>query len=384
MLSSGIANYSIAQIPGRQIPVDPRKTIKPATGKTNGTGKIPPVITKIPPKVTTPKSLSGQLKMSATEDCTVSILDVKYELKKGVPKLVLLSNGTYKLTAKIASSATEFNGPSVTINGKDEVVQLDLTAFKNDENKKAAAKVDISKKPDEPIIITRTEPSPEITSPVSVAIKEIMEGMISIEPKVFTMGTGVGNNGEAPTHMVSLSQFDVSKYEVTQKQWQMVMGTNPSINKGCDNCPVENVSYNEIEAFLKKLYAQSKVKFRLPTEAEWEYLAQSTAKNAKGIAWYASNSEKKTHPVGTKSSNDLQIYDLTGNVAEWCSDWYDLNFYKKTLATNPAGPIMGKEKAVRGGSFDDSENGLRYTKRDKLNPGSKNGMTGFRLVIGSK
>jgi formylglycine-generating enzyme required for sulfatase activity len=159
-----------------------------------------------------------------------------------------------------------------------------------------------------------------------------------------------------------LSSFHIGKYEVTQEEWEAVMGSNPSHFKGCPKCPVEQVSWDDIQEFLQKLNTKTANNYRLPTEAEWEYAARG-GKRSKGykysgannnlssVGWYNRNSNDKTREVGTKRSNELGLFDMSGNVYEWCSDWYDTGYYAKSPKMNPTGPSSGKSKVFRGGAW---------------------------------
>ena len=187
--------------------------------------------------------------------------------------------------------------------------------------------------------------------------------MIAVEGGTFTMGctNEQGSDcydNESPFHRVTLSNYSIGKYEVTQELWQAVMGSNPSRFKG-NNLPVESVSWNDVQQFITKLNQLTGQNFRLPTEAEWEYAARGGNKthgyeysgsNTKGnVAWYYDNSSSKTHPVGTKSPNELGIYDMSGNVWEWCQDWY--GSYSSGSQTNPTGASSGSYRVYRGGSW---------------------------------
>ena len=195
---------------------------------------------------------------------------------------------------------------------------------------------------------------------------------------------------EKPTHSVTVSDFYIGKYEVTQAQWKAVMGSNPSEFKG-DNLPVENVSWNDIQEFIQKLNAQTGKKFRLPTEAEWEYAARGgnqskgykySGSNSIGdVAWYYDNSSSKTHPVGQKSPNELGIYDMTGNVYEWCQDWYDSSAYSSSSQTNPTGPNSGSNRVLRGGGWGSAAGGCRVSRRGYSYPDYRFYGFGFRLVM---
>jgi len=167
-------------------------------------------------------------------------------------------------------------------------------------------------------------------------IKQLIADMVSVKGGTFTMGASIEQGSDAwdveyPPHRVKVSSYQIGKYEVTQAQWKAVMGNNPSYFKG-DNLPVETISWNDCQTFIRKLNKLTGIRFRLPTEAEWEYAARGgnqsggckyAGSNDLGrIAWYKDNSGSRTHPVGSKAPNELGLYDMSGNVAEWCQDWY--------------------------------------------------------------
>ena len=208
---------------------------------------------------------------------------------------------------------------------------------------------------------------------ISIPVKDgISIDMVKVEAGTFMMGATSEmkdsyddpDSDEKPVHQVTLTNdYYMGKYEVTQALWQAVMGSNPSNFKG-DNLPVEEVSWNECQEFISKLNSMTGRKFRLPTEAEWEYAARggkksrsyqySGSSNISDVAWYDGNSVNKTHPVGTKQANELGIYDMTGNVWEWCSDWY--GFYSSSSQTNPTGADSGSIRVKRGGGwYDDAQ-----------------------------
>ena len=193
---------------------------------------------------------------------------------------------------------------------------------------------------------------------------------------------------EKHTHRVSLSSFYIGKYEVTQALWKAVMGSNPSNWKG-DNLPVENVSWNDCQTFLRKLNAMTGKNFRLPTEAEWEFAArggnrsrgyQYSGSNVLSyVAWYDDNSGSKTHNVGTKAPNELGIYDMSGNVREWCQDWK--GSYSSSAQTNPKGPSSGSFRVLRGGSWYYLARDCRVTIRNSGAPDLWDDDLGLRLVL---
>ena len=217
--------------------------------------------------------------------------------------------------------------------------------------------------------------------------------MIKVQGGTFTMGCtgeqgGDCYNDETPVHLVTLTEFYIGEIEVTQALWQAVMGNNPSYSKG-DNLPVENVSWDDCQAFIRKLNQLTGHNFRLPTEAEWEYAARGGNKscgykyagsNAIGaVAWYSNNSNSWIHPVKTKSPNELGLYDMSGNVWEWCADWY--GGYSSDSQTNPQGPSTGSYRVSRGGSWYDYARCCRVSHRSRCTPGIRDKYLGFRLAL---
>ena len=218
--------------------------------------------------------------------------------------------------------------------------------------------------------------------------------MVRVRGGVFTMGctaepSSSCNNDERPAHRVTLRNFNMGKYPVTQAQWEAVMGSNPSAVKG-SNLPVTDVNWNDVQEFISKLNAQTGKRYRLPTEAEWEYAARggnkskgykySGSNNVDNVGWYRVNSERKVSPVGKKKANELGIYDMSGNVMEWCSDW--AGAYTATAKTNPAGPPPGSgERILRGGSWDTLETLLEVSHRYSMRPDTRHSTFGFRLVL---
>ncbi len=219
--------------------------------------------------------------------------------------------------------------------------------------------------------------------------------MVFVKGGCFQMGdtVGGGNADEKPVHEVCLSNFYLGKYEVTQGQWRQIMGSNPSYFSSCgDNCPVENVSWNDVQDFISRLNRQSGKGYRLPTEAEWEYAARSGGKSEKwagassesslgDYAWYGSNSGMKTHPAGQKLPNGLGLHDMSGNVWEWCGDWYDGQYYSQSDRNNPSGPSSGSDRVFRGGSWNSNAADARAASRNRDNPGYRLDDVGFRLAL---
>lgn len=273
--------------------------------------------------------------------------------------------------------------------------------------------------------------------------------LVYVKGGCYKMGDtfGDGDKDERPVHTVCMDDFYIGMYEVTQFEWFLVMGDNPSKNKslspipsldelkadpryddltesdkgkfmrrydiakyfnGCTTCPVENVSWDDVQEFISKLNNKSGKNYRLPTEAEWEYAARSGGKKEKFAGFsdesqlylYANfcdsncvldhktknqnDSYKETSPVGTYRSNGLGLYDMSGNVQEWMNDYYGEDYYEKSPKDNPKGPSRGKERAVRGGCWLNSPESAITYNRGRLEPPSRFGNLGFRLALSPK
>lgn len=193
---------------------------------------------------------------------------------------------------------------------------------------------------------------------------------------------------EAPVRVVSVSDFSIAKYEVSQAQWIAAMGDNPSAVQG-DALPVEMVSWNMVQDYIAKLNEMTGLKYRLPTEAEWEFAAKggtgssgylySGASVLSLCGWYYSNSDAMTHEVGSKYANELGIFDMSGNVREWCQDWFD--YYDETDLDNPLGPYDGVKRVNRGGAWTTPAINCRNSYRGANYPDEMFSDLGFRLVL---
>lgn len=222
----------------------------------------------------------------------------------------------------------------------------------------------------------------------SLVVKGVSYEMVNIPGGKFQMGSSSKNAGqsaasyEAPAHSVTLRTYRIGATEVTQALWKAVMGNNPSIYQG-DDLPVENISWYDAQEFIQKLNAMTGGHYRLPTEAEWEYAARGgntgPADDASGgKASKVAVTGSATMPPCSKAPNLFGVYDMSGNVAEWCSDW--LSRYKADPVLNPTGPEKGIQKIIRGGSFKDTEWYLRCSFRGHLRPDDSNDGVGFRLA----
>ena len=237
-------------------------------------------------------------------------------------------------------------------------------------------------------------------SGIRVGETVVFDGMefVGIPPGEFLMGSTskyAGGN-EQPVTRVKISKgFYLGKYEVTQAQWQAVMGNNPSRFSGCGRCPVEQVSWEDVQVFIGKLNGRSGGgQYRLPTEAEWEYAARAGTTTdtyagdvteprgndpvVNGIAWYDENSGNGTHPVGQKAANPWGLHDMLGNVWEWVGDWY--GDYPGGAVTDPTGPGSGWGREFRGGSWRHIAGDCRSAYRSGLSPGDRYHFLGFRLL----
>ena len=231
------------------------------------------------------------------------------------------------------------------------------------------------------------------------------------------MGSNEGSDNEKPIHRVTLSDFAIGKYEVTVglylqfctetntnwpewlekgNKYHVETGNDPYYKnkgyqrKGSENLPIVGVSWNDAAAYCQWLSSKTNKNYRLPTEAEWEYAARggnqskgfkySGSNTIEDVAWYSANSGSKTHPVGTKGANELGIYDMSGNVWEWCSDWYDENYYKNSVAQNPKGAQSGSLRVLRGGSWYSNVNNCRSSFRNRTVPNDRFSYFGFRLA----
>ena len=223
--------------------------------------------------------------------------------------------------------------------------------------------------------------------------------MIFVEGGEFDMGAKEkeADKEDKPVHRIKLDSFFIGKLLVVQVLWENIMGDNPSSFKG-DNLPVENVSWDDTIDFLEKLNMLTDKQYRLPSEAEWEYAARggiycedyifSGSDKLKEVGWFIDSNVSETSPVGQKYGNELGLYDMSGNVWEWCNDWYSGKYYKqclkKRIVNNPKGPLVGKERIFRGGSWYSEINYCKTSYRNKRRPSHKGNNIGFRLALSSE
>ena len=228
---------------------------------------------------------------------------------------------------------------------------------------------------------------------MNVSVGSVSFRMVKVDGGTFTMGATLEQGSdvlddEKPAHSVTLSTYYISETEVTQELWQEVMGSNPSYFKGSRR-PVERVSWEDSQEFIRRLNQRTGKNFRLPTEAEWEYAARGGRKSygykyAGGssvgdVAWYHDNSGNTTFPVAQKRANELGLYDMSGNVREWCQDYYDA--YPSSSQTNPTGPSSELYRVIRGGSWYVLERYNRVSFRGTNEPSLRDNDLGLRLAL---
>jgi formylglycine-generating enzyme required for sulfatase activity len=226
----------------------------------------------------------------------------------------------------------------------------------------------------------------------SLMVEEI--DLVFVSGGCFQMGNEDGYSDEQPVHDVCLDDFWIGRYEVSQDEWANVMANNPSSFSDCPNCPVEEVSWNDVQEFIKKLNIKTGQHYSLPSEAEWEYAARggvssqgytySGSNELDVVAWYNNNSGGKTHSVGEKQPNELGLYDMSGNVWEWVLDWYGDSYYGSSPLDNPVGPSAGSDRVSRGGSWFEWPQYCWATGRSGYDPASRLDNLGFRLRLAGR
>lgn len=325
---------------------------------------------------------------------------VEVEVRKGQPvtREVHLKRRVGRLLV-VSDPPTE--GATVRIDGKE----VGKTPYTSGEMPTGAVEVEVESR--DRIGKARAEVEPRGQKVVVVAMgsklpppagktlrNSIGMEFVLIPAGEFLMGSNGGVSDENPVHTVRLSKpFYLGKYEVMQGQWQAVMGNNPSYFKGDPNLPVEQVSWDDVQEFIRKLNAkEGGTKYRLPTESEWEYVARAGTTTAYSFgdnprqlgeyAWYYENSGSKTHPVGQKKPNPWGLYDMHGNVWEWVQDRYQDRYsaYTSAVVTDPQGPSSGSGRVARGGSWNCSAHGCRSADRGYVVPGNRHGFLGVRLL----
>lgn len=354
----------------------------------------PPIIkppTKPVDTPTKPKPTTGTLKITSTPSDASIKLDGEY---LGTTPLTLKNRkaGTYRVTFSAEGYETQTQSVTVTA-GKTATCSATL-------KKKQVSQPVVQQPTTSTVPTTPPSPSSQTFTANGVSFK-----MIRVDGGTFTMRAtseqgSDADSDEKPTHRVTLSGYYIGETEVTQALWQAVMGTSVSdqrdkANKEWslrgvgNNYPMYYISWDECQEFILKLNALTGKSFRLPTEAEWEFAARGgnqsqgykySGSNTLGdVAWYGDNSGNETHPVKTKSSNELGIYDMSGNICEWCADWY--GSYNSSSQTNPTGAASGSRRVSRGGSWVDNARGCRVAHRRRGAPVIRFSHLGLRLAL---
>lgn len=309
----------------------------------------------------------------------------------GTLKIVSNASGTLKIDGEDKGSIDANAVKKFDLKADEYIVQFFLPASNNPITKEVTIQIGKSETINFEVTgITQNKINPENNSnPFNIE-------MVFVEGGSFMMGCTPEQGSdcqddEKPLHLVTLNSFYIGKYEVTQGQWRAVMETNPSFHKNCENCPVEQVSWNDVQEFLQKLNQLTGKTYRLPTEAEWEYAARggqqsrgykySGSNDIGAVAWYDGNSGDKIHPVGQKSPNELGINDMTGNIWEWCSDWYAYDYYSGSPSSNPQGPSTGSFRVLRGGVWYNAAAGCRVADRYGRSPWYRYHSYGFRVLL---
>ena len=340
----------------------------------------------------------------------VMVGDYGVEIKKNgyttlQKNIIVKQHETAKINEILANTKTiqiQTNpaNAQIQIDGKNIGVSPINYEFKIDNNYNIKINKENYKQLNEIIFITENvNKLPIYNLEKNIVLPEIE--MVFVQGGTYNMGCTYeqGNDcsdDEKPAHQVTLSDYYIGKYEVTQGLWKKVMGSNPSKFISCgDDCPVESVSWDDCQTFISKLNQLTGKKYRLPTEAEWEYAARGgrgvarivqqtkyAGSNALDeVAWYDGNSDGKTHTVGSKKPNALGVYDMSGNVWEWCNDWYDK--YSISGVKNPQGAKAGSGRVIRGGSWYGNGFYDRVSSRDSRNPSYSYNNYGIRLVFSS-
>lgn len=298
---------------------------------------------------------------------------LEYSVEEGVWVTALADNGEESVTA-VANTTTYCHWNLDLKSSQSAYFRI----YKIGGNKNAVTYVD-------DLCLNYTEDAPS-----TFTVNGVSFTMIPVQGGSFMMGSN-RNSNEIPVHEVILSDFSIGETEVTQSLWKAVMGTNPSHSSDDLNKPVECVSYGSCLSFIVKLNALTGKQFRLPTEAEWEYAAQGGNKSQgyiyagsndiNEVAWYGGNANNKTHPVASKKPNELGLYDMSGNVLEWCYDWY--GNYNDEITINPAGPSTGTFRVMRGGCFFGHYTPTQCTVSYRLSAAPRFGEShfGFRLAM---
>ncbi|MEI6765331.1 MAG: SUMF1/EgtB/PvdO family nonheme iron enzyme [Bacteroidota bacterium] len=353
------------------------------------------------------------LKILANKNCIITIdTEDKGLAQANVIKKIYLPKGEFLLEAKSTEDSRDIFYMKYTVVQEDinseKLLGIDIA--KVTEARLEKEKADIEAKKDAEYLAQQqkysqldaeeeqrkaNEELEKDKARLNVMLKELSDNMVVVEGGTYTMGCTSDQwpncyGSEKPAHEVSVGSFYISKYEVTRTQWKAVMGVDVDNNSACDNCPVENVSWDDAQEFIAKLNALTGQTYRLPTEAEWEFAARGGNLSKKykypgsnklnDVAWLAENSNYIIHPVGMKKPNELGLYDMGGNVWEWCSDWF--GDFTTDKQADPPGADIGSGRVVKGGSYLIGALRGRCASRGTSDQTTAEAGTGFRLAKG--
>lgn len=327
--------------------------------------------------------------ITVSKDLKVTVQSLSFEAAGGIEGFTIISNTTWTIAC---------NQSWCTVSSSSESGSRAITVYVSENTSPSSRSATITVKADslsQNIGITQDGASQENQSARTFTVNGVWFRMIRVDGGTFTMGATSEQGSDAydnekPVHSVTLSTYYIGETEVTQDLWQVVMGKNPSLSNidGLRKA-VENVRWYDCQDFISKLNSLTGQNFRLPTEAEWEFAARG-GNNSRGykyagsntigdVAWYSGNSHGMNPDVAKKSPNELGLYDMSGNVSEWCQDWY--GDYSSSSQTNPIGSSAGSLRVIRGGSRGESERGCRVSFRSLESPKLSNSALGLRLAL---
>ena len=336
-----------------------------------------------------------KLKVKSNLDCVMYVdEEERANISANKLEMIPLKAGEYMLKFESVENVADYLEEEYTMPAEDRLKKVDLLQIKQDREQREQREREEREREQEKERKEREERErKEREARGEFEVEGVKFKMVKVEGGTFLMGATKEQGSDAwddekPAHQVTLSDYYIGETQVTQALWKSVMGDNPSNWKG-DNLPVEKVSWEDAQEFIKKLNGVTGRTFRLPTEAEWEYAARG-GKNSKGykysgsnnideVAWYGGNSGDKTHPVKEKKANELGLYDMSGNVWEWCNDWY--GDCSSDAQTNPQGPDEGSDHVLRGGGWLSNARRCRVSCRSNITPTYRNNYVGFRLVM---
>ena len=347
---------------------------------TAGDGLVDPAIIQLKNILFT--TTAGVEVAFADEICNVTAPNTDLKGDVNVDGSVSIADVTTLIDYLLGGNVTPFNATNADVDCSGEISIADVTTLID-----FLLSGNWPSDPEEP-----EEPTQPLTE--TFTVNGVSFTMVAVEGGTFLMGATPEQGEEArdnekPVHQVTLSDYNIGQTEVTQELWLAVMGINPSYHVGDLQRPVEKVSWVDCQEFITELNRLTGRFFRLPTEAEWEYAARG-GNRSEGfkyagsndmdiVSWHSANSNNTTHPVGTKAPNELGLYDMTGNVWEWCNDWYSR--YTGEDQIDPTGPETGNNRVLRGGCWNGGDNYNRISFRDNFTPTGSNSSGGLRLVL---